>query len=157
MGASTYDVGVGGGELSGRMTALGTDFSYPAPLPQLSASTSAFPMGSIEREQGGASLGGGYVIYLDGCKETSRRLSIPAEAEVCRHGHEDGTSTSLEKSHIEVQGHTDTAMARVAVDAVHRPIDRKDHVEVAFEAICGSLTELSLRGKLDVNRVSFVA
>jgi hypothetical protein len=72
--------------------------------------------------------------------------------------HEDWTSASLEKSPIEVEeGHTDAGMGMVAVEAVHRPIDRKDNVEVAFEAICAGLAELSLRGKLDVNRVTFVA
>jgi hypothetical protein len=72
--------------------------------------------------------------------------------------HEDWTSASLEKSPIEVhEGHTDAGVGMVAVDAVHRPIDRKDNVEMALDVLCRGVAELSLGGKLGINRVMFLA
>jgi hypothetical protein len=70
--------------------------------------------------------------------------------------HEGWASPSLEKWHTEIkEGHRDAGVGNVAVEAIHRPIDRKDHVEVAFESLCRGLAELRLEGKLDLNRLKF--
>jgi hypothetical protein len=146
-------------------------------------------MRSTERKQGDISLPSGSAVTMGGYGEKVSPPSVRAGAagvyvaaggeEGAIHAvagyvtglgekmpeegksHEDWTSLSLEKSHIEVQeGLMDAGMGDEAEEAgdcqVGRPISEIDNLAVAFEVACRCTVELSLEGKLDITRASFV-
>jgi hypothetical protein len=69
-------------------------------------------------------------------------------------GKEESTAVKVGEGEGGVQeGKIDAGVGRMMVEAVDRPLDGKDNLEVAFDVGCRAITELSIEGRIDVTRV----